>query len=156
MKPAEITTIGAAAAVGSTAFGLVVARVRRFQRVPFVAVAVAIALTAVGLVLYRFASAVPLIVLAFFFRGGLFSAWAMLAAAAGELAPAQHRVRAFAACEMAGGLAISLGPVVAAPLYDYRAALPFEVAFVLAALLVPTLLFAQRRAHRFSLAAAMA
>jgi len=150
MKPAEITTIGAAAAIGSTVFGLAVARVRRFQRVPFVAVAVAIALTAVGLMLYRFAVAVPLIVLAFFFRGGLFSAWAMLAAAAGELAPVQHRVRAFALCEMVGGLAISVGPVVAAPLYAHRAELPFEVAIGLALLLVPALLLAQRRAHRLS------
>jgi hypothetical protein len=114
---------------------------------PFAAVAVAIALTVVGLVLYRFAAALPLVVLAFFFRGGLFSAWAMLAAAAGELAPAQHRVRTFALCEMVGGFAISFGPVVAAPLYSHRAQLPFEMAIVLALLLVPALIRAQRWAH---------
>jgi MFS family permease len=147
LEPAEITTIGAAAAIGSTAFGLAVARVRRFQRVPFSVVAVAIALTVVGLVLFRFAVALPLIVLAFFFRGGLFSSWAMLAAAAGELAPPQHRVRAFALCEMVGGFAISFGPVVAAPLYSHRAELPFDVAIVLASLLVPTLFLVQRWAH---------
>jgi MFS family permease len=148
MKPAEITTIGAAAAVGSTAFGLTVARVRRFQRLPLAVVAAAIALTVVGLVLFRFAAALPLVVLAFFFRGGLFSSWAMLAAAAGELAPVQHRVRAFALCEMVGGFAISFGPVVAAPLYSHRAQLPFEVAIALALLLVPALLLVQRGAHR--------
>ncbi len=147
LEPAEITTMGAAAAVGSTVFGLVVARVRRFHGIPFAVVAVAIALTVVGLVLFRFAAAVPLIVLAFFFRGGLFSSWAMLAAAAGELAPAQHRVRAFALCEMVGGFAISFGPVVAAPLYSHRAQLPFDVAIVLALPLVPALLLVQRWAR---------
>jgi MFS family permease len=147
MEPAEITTIGAAAAIGSMSLGLVVARVRRFQRVPFALVAVAIALTIVSLVLFRFAAVLPLVVLAFFFRGGFFAAWAMLAAAAGELAPAQHRVRAFALCEMVGGFAISFGPVVAAPLYSYRAELPFEVAIVLASLLVPALFLVQRWAH---------
>jgi MFS family permease len=156
MDPAEITTIGAAAAVGSAAFGLAVARLHRLQRAPFVAVAAAIAMTAVGLVLFRFASAVPLIVLAFFCRGGLFASWAMLSAALGELAPARHRTRAFALCEMVGGFAISLGPVVAAPLYSVRASLPFEVAIVLALMLVPALLLAQRRADRLAQTASVA
>ncbi|MEA2598881.1 MAG: hypothetical protein QOF01_5350 [Thermomicrobiales bacterium] len=150
MNPAEITTIGAASAVGSAVFGLAVARLRRLQRSPFVAVATAIALTAIGFVLYRFASALPLIALAFFFRGGLFSAWAMLSASVGELARPDHRTRAFALCEMVGGFALSLGPVVAGPLYSRRPPFPFEVATGLALLLVPTLLFAQRRAHRLS------
>jgi MFS family permease len=154
MDPAVITTIGAAAAVGSASFGIAVARVRGLQRNPFAAVAVAVALTAVGLVLYRNAIAVPLLTLAFFFRGGLFSSWAMLSAAVGEFAPAQHRARAFALCEMVGGFAISLGPVVAAPLYNRRPPLPFEVAIVLTLLLIPTLLLAQRRARRLSTSSA--
>jgi MFS family permease len=128
--------------------------VRGLQRNPFAAVAVAVALTAVGLLLYRNAVAVPLLTLAFFFRGGLFSSWAMLSAAVGEFAPALHRARAFALCEMVGGFAISFGPVVAAPLYNQRPQLPFEIAIILAFLLIPTLLLAQRRARKLNASSA--
>jgi hypothetical protein len=48
---------------------------------------------------------------------------------------------------MVGGFAISFGPVVAAPLYSHRAELPFEVAIVLASLLVPALFLVQRWAR---------
>jgi MFS family permease len=148
LAPATITTIGAAAAVGSASFGLAVARLHRLQRAPFVAVAAAIALTAVGFVLFRFATALPLLVLAFFCRGGLFSSWALLSASVGELAAPDHRTRAFAILEMVGGFAISFGPIVAGPLYSHRPTLPFEVATLLALALVPTLITAQRWSDR--------
>lgn len=149
LKPATITALTAAPAIGSAAFGLAVARLRRLQRAPFVAVAVAIALTAVGFVLFRFATALPLIALAFLCRGGFFASWAMLSASVGELAMPGHRTRAFAILEMVGGLSMSLGPIAAGPLYSHRATLPFEVATVPALFLIPTLLLAQRRARRF-------
>jgi hypothetical protein len=80
----------------------------------------------------------------------------MLAAAVGEYAPAAHRARTFAVAEMVGGVAISLGPVAAAPLFSQRPRLPFEAATILALVLIPTLLVAQRRARRLSAAAANA
>ena len=148
MDAATIATLGAASAVGSASFGLALARVRRFQRVPFVAVAGAVAVTAIGFLLFRSTAALLLIVVAFYCRGGLFSSWATLTAALGELAPAAHRARAFALCEMIGGLGYALGPIAAAQLYGVRASLPFDVAIALAVLLVPILILAQRRANR--------
>jgi MFS family permease len=148
LEPAAIATLGAAAAVGSAAFGFGLARLHRLQRSPFVAVAAAVALTAVGFLIFRATAALPLLILAFFCRGGFFSTWATLAAALGDLAPIAHRARAFALGEMAGGLAYALGPIVAGPLYARHATLPFELATALALLLVPALLLAQRYAHR--------
>ena len=157
MDAAVISALSAIAAVGTASFGLAVARLTRLQQAPFFAVAFAVGSTAVGFVLFRETAFAPLLAIAFFFRGGLFSTWAMLSAALGDLASAAHRARAFAFCEMVGGLAFALGPMVAGPLYDRRATLPFEAAIVLAVLLVPVLIAGQRVAHRLkraSLAAA--
>jgi MFS family permease len=148
MEAAVISAMSAIAAVGTASFGLAVARLTRLQHAPFYAVAFAVALTAVGFALFRSTTFPPLLAVAFFCRGGLFSSWAMLSAALGDLASAAHRARAFAFCEMVGGLAFALGPMVAGPLYDRRATLPFEVAIVFAILLVPVLIGSQRVAHR--------
>ncbi|HEY8446928.1 MAG TPA: MFS transporter [Thermomicrobiales bacterium] len=148
MAPATIASLSSAGAIGSAAMGLAVARVPRLERAPFIAVAIVVGLTAVGFVLFRSTGAIVLVIVAFLFRGGLFSSWALLAAALGDLAPAAHRARAFALGEMAGGLAFALGPVVAGPLYAQRESLPLDAGTVLAVLLVPALLLAQRRATR--------
>ena len=157
MDAAVISAMSAIAAVGTASFGLAVARLTRLQQAPFYAVAFAVGLTAIGFALFRSTTFPPLLAIAFFCRGGLFSSWAMLSAALGDLASAAHRARAFAFCEMAGGLAFSLGPMVAGPLYDRRATLPFEAATALAVVLIPVLIASQRVAHRLkraSLAAA--
>lgn len=148
MDPAVITSLSAIAAVGSASFGLAVARLRRLQRAPFFTVAIAVGLTATGLLIFRITGLMPLIVVAFLCRGGLFSAWAMLAAGIGEFATPAQRTRAFALCEMVGGFALAIGPIVAGALYSYRATLPFDVAILLALGLIPILIVVQRRAHR--------
>jgi MFS family permease len=148
MEPAAISAMSAIAAVGTATFGLTFARLTRLQQVPFVAVAFAVGTTAIGFVLFGASAAIGLIAVGFFLRGGLFSAWATLSAALGDMAPAAHRARSFAFCEMAGGLAFALGPIVAGPLYSRRETLPFEAAIVLAIILVPILIASQRVAHR--------
>ncbi len=148
MSPATIASLSAAGALGSAKFGLAVARLRRLHESPFVAVAIAVAATALSFILFRSTAATALLLLAFLFRGGLFSTWALLAATLGELAPAAHRARAFALGEMAGGIAFALGPMAAGPLYEQRASLPLEAATALALLLVPALVLAQRRTNR--------
>lgn len=148
MDAALIATLSAGAAVGSACFGLAVARIRRLQRAPFLAVAMAVAATAVGFLLFRSTALPSLLAIAFFCRGGLFSAWAMLSAALGEIAPATHRARAFAFCEMTGGLAFSLGPMVAGQLYARRATLSFDVAMLLCVALLPVMVIAQRNMKR--------
>jgi MFS family permease len=105
----------------------------------------AVLVAIIGLAIFRTSSAFSLILFAFFCRGGLFSAWAMLSAALGELAPAVHRARAFALCEMLGGLAFSIGPMVAGVLYARRETLSFDIAIVLGLILLPILITVQRR-----------
>ncbi len=146
MNPAVISIIGSGAAVGSACFGIAVARILRLQRAPFHAVALAISVIGVGFVLFRSTGHLPLLAIAFFSRGGLFSAWAMLSAALGELAPFAHRARAFAITEMTGGLAYAMGPILAGPLYARSNRLAFDVAIVLCVLLLPVMFVAQRKA----------
>jgi MFS family permease len=148
MDPALISALSAIAAIGTATFGLAVARLTRLQQAPFVAVAFAVATTAIGIAIFGASATGPLLAIAFYFRGGLFSAWAMLSAALGDLAPAAHRARAFAFCEMVGGLAFAFGPIIAGPLYARHETLPFEVAIALATILVPILVFSQRKARR--------
>lgn len=145
MDPAVIATMGAVAALGSAVFGLAVTRIHKLQRSPFAGVAIAVVVSGVGFFIFRSTPIVALLLLGFFCRGGLFSSWAMLSAALGDLTPVAHRARAFALCEMAGGLAYAAGPIVAGPLYTRRATLPFDTAIVLCVLLVPVLVVAQRR-----------
>ncbi len=146
MDPARVATLGGAAAVGTVLFGLTVARTRRLQAAPFVAIAFAVAFVATGLVAFVRSDAIALIVLAFVLRGGFFSAWALFAAALAVLAPERHRARAFATSEMLGGFAFSLAPVIAGQLYAVRPSLPLVVAATLACALVPLLI----RAHVIS------
>lgn len=145
LEPSLISVLSAGAAVGSAAFGLAVARIHGLQRSPFVVIALAIAVCAGAFALFRLSGFAPLIALAFFCRGGFFSAWAMHNAALGDLTPAVHRSRAFALLEMVGGVAFALGPIVAGVLYGVRRTLPFDTAIVLSLALVPVVLVVNRR-----------
>lgn len=148
VQPSVISIISAAAAIGTLTFGLAVARIRKLQRAPFVAVMIAVAMIGIGFGLFRSTSFYPLLAIAFYCRGGLFSAWAMISAALGDIAPAAHRARAFAISEMVGGIAFALGPIVAGPLYAHDSTLSFDVAIVLCLILMPVLYFAQRKAKQ--------
>lgn len=147
MSEATIATMGAAAAVGSMVFGLMVARVRRFQRAPLLAVAVTLLVSGIGFLLFQSSVGVGLILLAFFFRGGFFSSWAMLSAAVGDSAPAAIRTRAFALAEMVAGLAFACGPFVGGPLYKLGPSVPILAGAGLVFLLAPFMLVAHRRSR---------
>jgi len=146
-RPATISTFSALGAVGSALFGLAVARTRRLQREPFLAVAIALGFVLLGLALFHISGLLPVVLVAYLMRGGFFSAWAMLNASLGLTAPARHRSRGFAIVEMAGGLASSGGPIVGGFLYARRNTLTFETAIVIGVLLIPVILLANRRAR---------
>ncbi|MBX3070819.1 MAG: MFS transporter [Thermomicrobiales bacterium] len=146
-SPSEVTALGALPAVGSAVFGLVVARNRRLQGIPFVTAAIPVGLMSIVFLIMRETAFLPLLCFAFFLRGGLFSVWAMLISALGELAPERLRTRSFALLEMIGGVAFAMGPIVAGVIYSRRATLPFEIAIVLALCLVPVFVLAQRKAN---------
>ncbi len=154
ISAARIATLGAGAALGSTLFGLTVTRVRRLQRAPFVGVAIAVSCTAIGFLLFVGSGLPALIAVAFVLRGGLFSSWALFSAALGEVAPEVHRPRAFALGEMVAGSAFSFAPMVAGPLFAWKAEAPLTVAFCLALVLVPLLLRAHMAAQRHEVARA--
>lgn len=146
MAPAVIASVSAAAAVGTASLGLALARLPKLQRSPFLTVAIAIFTIAVALLIFRSTAFFPLMAIAFYLRGGMFSAWATHNAALGVITPADHRVRAFALIEMVGGIAFALGPVVAGPLYARRPTLPFDVSIAMCTVLIPVMLvYAQRR-----------
>lgn len=147
--PSSITALGALPAIGSAVFGIIVVRTKALQQRPFLSAAVPIGLMSLAFVIFWQSAYLPLIVLAFFLRGGLFAAWATLISALGELAPERVRTRSFALLEMIGGVAFALGPMIAGVLYAKRETLPFEIAAILALGLVPVFLLAQRLVDRF-------
>ncbi len=149
MSASRIATLGALAAVGSTSFGIVVARASRLQAAPFHGVAIAVSATCIGFALFLSTDLLPLVGLAFILRGGLFSAWAMCSAAIGVAASERHRARSFALGEMVAGTSFSLAPMAAGWLFTLDERTPLFTATMLGLALVPVLLIAQRAAsHR--------
>jgi MFS family permease len=145
LSASTIALLGAFPAVGSIVFGLLIARAAAVQSHPLWGVVWATAQTAVGLMIFhQFGN--PLVIgLGFFLRGGFFSGWVLFISAIGVVSDPAHRSRCFAASELVGGVAAASGPIVAGVLYSQRDLLPMEIAIVMAALLVPVLLTAQRR-----------
>ena len=144
LSPASITVLASLGAAGSVLFGLAVARTARLQRAPFAGIAIATGLVAVALVAFAASDAYWLIGLAFLFRGGFFSSWALFIAALGAIVDAPHRARSFAAGEMLAGMAFSFAPMLAGQLYGVRPALPLLAATSLSLVLIPVLLRTQR------------
>lgn len=148
-QPATISMFSALGAVGSALFGLTVARTRRLQKEPFLAVAIALGCIVLSLVLFRTSGWLPVVLVAYLLRGGFFSAWAMLNASLGLNAPARVRARGFALVEMAGGLASSGGPIVGGVLYARSNTLTFETSIVLGLIMMPVILLQNRRAREW-------
>lgn len=148
MSASRIATLGALAAVGSTLFGIIVARASRLQAAPFHGVAIAVSASAVGFVLFLSTDLLPFVGLAFLLRGGLFSAWAMFSAAIGVTATEQHRARSFALGEIVAGTSFALAPMAAGWLFSIEERIPLLVATLTGISLLPVLLLAQRSASR--------
>jgi predicted MFS family arabinose efflux permease len=146
MSASRIATLGALAAVGSTAFGIIVARATRLQAAPFYGIAIAVTATCIGFAIFLSTSLLPLIGLAFILRGGLFSAWAMCSAAIGVAASVRHRARSFALGEMVAGTSFSIAPMMAGWLFSIENYLPLMFATIGGLALVPVLILAQRAA----------
>ena len=146
MSASRIATLGALAALGSTVFGIIVARATRLQAAPFYGVAIAVTATCIAFALFLSSSYLPLIGLAFILRGGLFSAWAMCSAAIGVAASERHRARSFALGEMVAGTSFSIAPMLAGALFSVEDRLPLLIATIGGLVLVPALVLSQRAA----------
>lgn len=156
MDPATITMLGSIGAIGTVSFGLVVSRTVALQRAPFVAIAIAVGLVVASMSVIVGTHLVWLILVAFLGRGGLFSAWGLFIAAASEVVSERHRPRLFALCEMAGGMAFSFAPVLAGVLYSLRPETPLLSSIALGSVLIPVLVYSQRRLSAPSARAPMA
>ena len=136
IAPSTIAILSSGAAIGTVAFGLYSSRNRILKRSPILAAAIATALVALGFVIFGTLTALPLIGFAYVLRGGVFSAWALFLAALGSVSPAHLRSRGFAIMEITGGSAMSLGPLVAAQLWDIDPTAPLFVAASLSSVMV--------------------
>lgn len=145
-SPARIALLGAVASVGSTLFGLSVARFSSLQQRPLLTIVAAVSAVMTALAIFVGTAAMPLIVVGFALRGGFIAAWSLFAATLGQQASDRYRSRAFALCEMIGGLSFSFAPMLAGWLYGVRSTLPMAASGLCAALLVPLLIRAHRRA----------
>lgn len=140
-----ITLLAGGAAVGTTLFGIASLRVAAVKRAPFLAAALSTAVAAAGFLLIGVSGALPVIVLAFVLRGGMFATWTFLLTAIGQHAPPRLRTRAFALVEVLGGGALSFSPVVAAQLYSVSPELPLMAAFGLGSAMAVMLVLRYRR-----------
>lgn len=131
LEPSLIATLGAASAVGTGLYGILVARTSSLARSPLRAAAISCAAIAIGLVIIAASGSLWWIAFAFFLRGGMFATWALILAEMGDLASARLRSRAFAVVEILGGSAMSFGPIIAAQLYRFDPATPILAGAVL-------------------------
>ncbi len=150
VSPSIIAILSAGAALGTVSFGVFSSRHPRLRNSPIIAAAIATSLVVVGLLIFATQSALPLISLAYFLRGGVFSAWALFLAALGKVAPAHLRSRGFSIMEILGGTAMSTGPLIAAQLWRIDPTTPLVVAATLSSIMVVVMVVMVRRMQRAS------
>lgn len=135
LSPSLITLLAGGAAIGTTLFGVASLRVGWVKRAPFLAAALSTVVASTGFLLLALSGALPVIVVAFVLRGGMFATWTFLLTAIGQNAPPRLQTRAFALVEVLGGGALSFAPVVAAELYGVSPELPLLAAFAFGTLM---------------------
>lgn len=148
LQPAAIAQFGALQAIGSVSFGVAVSRFSWLQKNPFGGASYAVLSVATALAIFAMTANPSMLVLAFIFRGGLFSSWTLFSAAMGAAAKPRDRARGFALVELIGGSAFSLAPMIAGPLYAIAPRTPILTGMALAICLIPVLWIVQRQAHR--------
>ena len=144
----RIAQFGAIQAIGTVTFGIAVSRLGWLQRNPFFGAAIATALVFTALLIFTTTDSIPLLIIGFVFRGCLFSAWTLFSSSMGTTARPADRARGFAMIELVGGTALSVAPILAGQLYALGPRVPLVASMALALVVVPTLLWSQRRAGR--------
>ncbi len=124
---AEIALLSAFSAVGTIGFGALVVRNRRFSDAPLLGAALAVLLVSLGYVLYLVPGVLPLVVLAFLFRGGMFAAISLFSAILGEFASPRDREHVFTLSEIVIVAGFSSAPLIAGLLYGYEPSLPLII-----------------------------
>ncbi len=124
---ARVSLLSAFSALGTIGFGALVVRNRRVSNAPLLGAAFAIFLVSIGYVLYLFPEVLPLIIIAFLFRGGMFGSISLFSAVLGEYTRPRDREHVFTLSEIAIVLGFSTAPLVAGLLYGVDPTLPLIV-----------------------------
>jgi MFS family permease len=144
ISASTISILSAGAAVGTGLFALATGRIPKLHTSPLFAAAIATGFVIAAMLLMAIFNIVPIIALAYVFRGGLFSAWVLFISAVGERTPARLRSRAFIVLEILGGGAMSFGPIVSAQLYRFDPRYPLLFAALIAAAMILVILRVER------------
>ncbi len=130
-------------AVGSILFGLLVVRSQRFASAPLRGAGIAVAGVSIGYLLFLQPTVLPVIIVGFILRGGLFSSLSLFSAALGDVTPDRNHHHVFTMSEILIVAGFTLAPIIAGLLYDIWPALPLVVAVALSLPLIVYLLRAQ-------------
>ncbi len=144
----RIAQYAALQAIGTVSFGFAVSRSRWMQQNQFLGAALAVGFTITGFAIFTQTAWTPLLIVAFIFRGCVFSAWTLFSSAMGTHARPADRSRGFALIELLGGTAFSTAPILAGFIYEIGPRVPLFVAMTMGAVMIPVLVISQRRAHR--------
>lgn len=134
-------------AVGSIIFGALVIRNPRFSAAPLRGAAVAIAAVGVSYLLFLMPELVPVVVLAFLLRGGMFGSFSLFSSQLGAVTRPQDRHYAFTLSEIFIVTGFSTSPIIAGVLFNLWPPLPLIVA---AGVIVPVILVLLRAGYQRS------
>jgi MFS family permease len=135
--------LGSISAIGSILLGIALNKVPALQQ-PRVILLVAVGVVGAAMVILLFGSALWLLGLAFFLRGGYFVAWSLFYALLAEVTPAWLRTRVYVVAELLGEGGYSLAPFVAGMLYGMTPSLPIIVGLIAIVPLMIALLWLSR------------
>lgn len=127
-----IALLAALSAVGSLGFGFLLVRNKRFAGIPMRGAAVTSACVAIGMLLFLQPAILPLVVVAYILRGGMFPAITLFSAALSEVTPDRNHHHIFTLSEILIVGGFTLAPIVAGLLFSVWPALPLVVAAGLA------------------------
>jgi MFS family permease len=135
-----IALLASLSAVGSMGFGFLLVRNKRFASSPMRGAGIAVAGVSIGYLLFLQPEVLPVIVVGFILRGGLFSSIALFSAALGDVTPDRNHHHIFTISEILIVAGFTLAPIVAGLLYNIWPALPLVVAASLSVPLIGYLL----------------
>ena len=126
-----ISLLTSVSAIGSIGFGFLVVRNKRFSNSPMTGSAVAIGGVSLGYLLLLQPNLLPLIVVGFILRGGMFSSISLFSAALGDVTPDRNHHHVFTMSEILIVAGFTASPVLASLLYTVWPALPLVVSVCL-------------------------
>lgn len=127
-----ISLLSSVSAIGSIGFGFLVVRNKRFSSSPMRGTAVAVMGVSLGYLLLLEPAILPLVVIGYVLRGGMFASFSLFSAALGDVTPERNNHHVFTLSELLIVVGFTLSPIVAGLLFTLQPALPLVVSVALA------------------------